>query len=263
MLPDLSLAQAELVQIPARSDNYIYLLHDRALNVTAVIDPSDAEPVETMLRKRGWALDIILCTHHHNDHVGGIELLKQEHGCIVIGYAHDAHRIPDIDRAVEEGELLTVGRFQAKVLFVPGHTLGHVAYYFADLGLAFCGDTMFSLGCGRLFEGTAGQMLASLRRLSALPATTWICCAHEYTQANGRFALSVEPENIDLTLRIDEIAQLRAQGMPTVPSRLGDEMKTNPFLRPDSPEIRRNLELEHARDVDVFTELRKRKDSFT
>lgn len=262
MIPDLSLKQAELVQIPARRDNYIYALHDEAMGVTAVIDPADAAPVMDMLKERMWGLDMILVTHHHNDHVGGIEELKEATGCIVVGYDHDAKRIPGIDRRMEEGERVTVGRILGELMFVPGHTLGHVAYYFPELKLLFSGDTLFSLGCGRLFEGTPGQMLASLRRIMALPDDTVICCTHEYTEANGRFALTVEPENLDLKMRLDEVARLRRKGLPTVPMLLGEEKKTNPFLRPDSPEIRRNLDFELARDIGVFTELRHRKDVF-
>lgn len=260
--PDLTLQQAELVQIPARRDNYIYLLRDEALGVTAAVDPADAPPVLDALKERGWRLDLILATHHHNDHIGGIEKLKEATGCIVTGFDHDAARIPGIDRRMEEGERVTVGRFQGTLMFIPGHTLGHVAYYFPELGLLFSGDTLFSLGCGRLFEGTPGQMLASLRRIAALPGETWICCAHEYTLDNGHFALTVEPENPALTERIEEAQKQRALGLPTVPTRLADEKKANPFLRPSSAEIRRYLDLEAARDIDVFAELRCRKDHF-
>lgn len=263
MVPDLTFQQAVLLQIPSRRDNYIYLLRDETTQTTAVVDPSDAAPVLEALQERGWGLDMILCTHHHNDHVGGNLELKEATDCIVVGYDHDAARIPGIDCRMEEGERVTVGRFEGKVMFVPGHTLGHVAYHFPALKLVFCGDTLFSLGCGRLFEGTAGQMLASLRRLAALPGETSVCCAHEYTQENGRFALTVEPENPDLRQRISEVAQLRAEGKATVPVLLAQEVKTNPFLRPHSTEIRQHLALEAGRDIDVFAELRRRKDQFS
>lgn len=250
------------MQIPARRDNYIYALHDEAMGITAVVDPADAAPVMELLKSRMWGLDMILVTHHHDDHVGGIEELKEATGCIVVGFDHDARRIPGIDRRMEEGERVTVGRFLGELMFIPGHTLGHVAYYFPELKLLFSGDTLFSLGCGRLFEGTPGQMLASLRRIMALPDDTVVCCTHEYTEANGRFAFTVEPENFDLRTRLGEVKRLRADGLPTVPMRLGEEKKTNPFLRPESAEIRRNLNLDIARDMDVFTELRRRKDAF-
>lgn len=252
----------EIIQIPALNDNYNYLLHDRATGKTAAVDPSEAEPTRRALEQRGWGLDIILNTHHHGDHVGGNLALQQQYGCAIYGYAADAARIPGITRRLDDEETITVGESVAQVLFVPGHTRGHIAYYFADDGALFCGDTLFGMGCGRLFEGTPQQMHASLRRLQALPEGTLVYCAHEYTEANGRFALTLEPQNPHLQQRMVEVRALRRQGRPTVPSTLAEEKRTNPFLREDSPEIRRVLAMEDAPSASVFAEIRRRKDVF-
>lgn len=252
----------EIVQVPARADNYIYLLHDAASNKTTVVDPADADPVKAELQRRGWGLDYILNTHHHNDHTGGNLALKRDYGCEIYGYGADATRIAGIDHRLKDGEQVRVGESQAQVLFVPGHTLGHIAYYFAQDKALFCGDTLFSLGCGRLFEGTPQQMHESLQKFAALPDDTRVYCAHEYTQSNGAFALTIEPHNPALCQRMGEVAALRAQGKPTVPSRLGQEKAANPFLRTDSPEIRQKLAMPHASAVEVFAEIRHRKDVF-
>ncbi len=262
MIPDFSLHDAELVQLPVRQDNYIYLLRDHREEVTAVIDPADAEPVMEYLEKRGWALHYILNTHHHGDHTGGNLALKGATDCIIIGFDLDAARIPGIELRMAEDEEVTIGRFRGRVLFLPGHTLGHIAFHFPALKLLFSGDTLFSLGCGRLFEGTPGQMLASLKQIMALPDETIICAAHEYTQDNARFAMTVEPDNLDLQSRMQEVGLLRSKGEPSVPMRLAEEKKANPFLRPDSNAIRVQLGMQGARDVDVFAELRQRKDHF-
>lgn len=263
MLPDLSAAQAELLQLPALKDNYIYLLRDEATDVTAVIDPADADTVSEALAAQGWGLDMILCTHHHGDHTGGNLALKERTGCRIIGFGGDAHRIPGIDQQLEDGGSIAVGRFPGQLICVPGHTLGHVAYYFPALRLLFCGDTLFSAGCGRLFEGTAAQMMASLQRLAALPEDTWVCCAHEYSESNTRFALSVEPENPATLTRLAEVGRRRAAGLPTVPTLLAQEKCYNPFLRAHSPQIRRMLGMKQASDEAVFAELRRRKDNFS
>lgn len=248
MIPDLSAQHAELVQIPARKDNYIYLLHDHLNQRTAVIDPADAEPVLAVLAQRGWSLNYILATHHHGDHIGGNLALKEATGCEVYGYSNDAHRIPGIDHLLADGQTLTLGHFTAEVMFIPGHTLGHIAYYFPALSLLFCGDTLFSLGCGRLFEGTPQQMYDSLMRIAALPDDTWVCCGHEYTEANIQFALSLEdaPEGLHAKQRAVEI--LRRDHQPTVPSMLGEEKKYNPFLR--------------CTNAEAFARLRAMKDAF-
>lgn len=252
----------EVIQIPALSDNYIYLLHEAESGETAAVDPADAEPVLRALAERGWRLTQVLNTHHHGDHVGGNLELKRRTGCTITGSEQDRGRIPGIDRAVREGDIVHVGSAAAHVLFVPGHTLGHVAYWFRDESLLFCGDTLFAMGCGRLFEGTAEDMWGSLKRLRELPPETRGYCAHEYTETNGRFALTVEPDNPALLARMEEVRRLRRLGRPTVPFRIADELATNPFLRPESPAIRAALSLRQASEQDVFAETRRRKDHF-
>ncbi len=252
----------ETVQIPALSDNYVYLLHDGDSGRTAVVDPPEAEPVMAELERRGWSLDWILNTHHHWDHVGANLALKRLTGCQVAGFQGDAHRIPGIDRTLAGGDRFELGASVAQVLEVPGHTLGHVAYWFADADLLCCGDTLFSLGCGRLFEGTAAQMWESLCKLRDLPDATRVCCAHEYTLKNARFALTIEPDRPPLLERVRQVEALRAQGLPTVPSLLGEEKITNPFLRADDPDLQVRLHMCGSPAVAVFAELRRRRDRF-
>jgi len=252
----------EIVQIPVLQDNYLYLIHDSASGDTAIVDPAVEEPVVAELEKRGWHLTHILNTHHHWDHTGANLALKERYGLKVVGPAADKDRIPGIDVCVDEGDTVKLGDVAADVYFVPGHTSGHIAYHFAADDALFCGDTMFSMGCGRLFEGTPQQMWTSLQKLMALPDTTRIFCAHEYTTANGTFALSVEPKNAALIARMDEVEQLRADNLPTVPTTLATEKETNPFLRPMSPEIQTMVGLQGAPLTDVFAEVRHRKDNF-
>lgn len=254
----------EIIQIAVDTglDNYNYIVRESASGVTAAVDPSFAEPVLEILEKKNWQLNYILSTHHHHDHVGGNVPLKQATGCKVIGYAGDATRIPGIDYSLQAGQKFVMGHALLEVLFVPGHTLGHIAYHFPQDKALFCGDTVFSLGCGRLFEGTPLQMLQSFQKIMALPEDTKLYCAHEYTQSNGRFALTVEPENHALLARMEEVRALREEGKPTVPSTLGEERATNPFMRTGSADIRNHLHLHEATDVEVFAALRKRKDQF-
>ncbi|RME64928.1 MAG: hydroxyacylglutathione hydrolase, partial [Alphaproteobacteria bacterium] len=221
----------DIMQLPVLNDNYVYLVHEPETKLTAAVDPAVAEPVNAALDRRGWRLSHILNTHHHMDHVGGNLALKQAHGCTVVGPRADAARIPGIDIAVGDGDVFTFGTAPAHVFDVPGHTRGHIAYWFKESAALFCGDTLFAMGCGRLFEGTPTQMWASLSKLAALPPETRIYCAHEYTQANGRFALTVEPDNPALAARMKAVDAARAAGQPTVPSTLADELATNPFLR--------------------------------
>ena len=252
----------EVEQFPCLSDNYGLLAHEPSANKTAAIDTPEAGPIMDALKRRGWRLDYIFNTHHHGDHTGGNLELKQATGCRIFGPAAEAERIPGLDEPLAEGDNIRLGDAQARVLEVGGHTRGHIAFHFADAALAFVGDSLFALGCGRMFEGDAAQMWGSLAKLKALPPETMIYCAHEYTQGNARFALSVDPHNQALKARAEEIDRLRAEGKPTVPMRLAQELATNPFLRPDNADIRAVLGMPDASDVDVFAALRQRKDQF-
>lgn len=252
----------EVHQFACLNDNYGFLIHDTNSGATASIDTPDAAAINAALQTKGWSLSHILNTHHHFDHAGGNEALKEKWGCTIVGAANDAERIPGIDIRVADGESYAFGDSQATVLEVPGHTTGHIAYYFSADGVAFVGDTLFALGCGRLFEGSAQQMWTSLQKLMALPDETVVYCAHEYTQANAAFAMTVEPNNPQLQDRVKEIADLRAQGIPTVPTTIGLERATNPFVRPMSDDLQTTVGLSGADLVDVFAETRKRKDSF-
>jgi hydroxyacylglutathione hydrolase len=244
------------------ADNYGYLLHDADSGVTAAVDTPDATEILAQLAARGWRLTHILNTHHHNDHAGGNLELKRRTGCTIVGPKRDAARIPGIDRAVGEGDVVMLGSHRATVHDTPGHTRGHIVYHFADARAAFVGDTLFTIGCGRLFEGTPAEMWSSLQKILCWPDDTRLYCAHEYTQANARFALTVEPRNAALRERAAAVAKLRAAGRPTVPSTLAEERATNPFLRAASAELRATIGLPNAADVDVFARTRALKDAF-
>lgn len=248
----------EVYQIEAFDDNYIYVL--KSENVVAVVDPGDATPVSTFLHEMGWGLDIILVTHHHHDHVAGILKLKNEFDSHVVGFKGDQNRIPGFSVWVREGDEIEVGSDVATVIEVPGHTTGHIAYYFEESKLLFCGDTLFSLGCGRLFEGTPEQMWTSLQKIKALPDDTQVFCAHEYTQSNGRFALMVDPENQPLNKRCGEVDELREDDLPTVPSFLSVEKQSNPFLRADDEALMQRMGV--SSPLECFTKLRQAKDKF-
>jgi hydroxyacylglutathione hydrolase len=259
---DRDLPGATLVTIPCRSDNYAFLLHDTASGATACIDVPDAAPIEAALAERGWNLSDILITHHHGDHVDGVARLREATGATVTGAAADAHRLPPLDRALVPGDGLAVGGLEGVVIDVSGHTIGHIAFHFPGAGVVFTADSLMALGCGRLFEGTAAQMWDSLSRLSALPGDTIVCSGHEYTAANARFALTIEPENPHLKARVERIEAARAAGEATVPSLLDEERATNPFLRAGLPEVKEGLNLSHATDAESFAEIRRRKDAF-
>jgi len=252
----------EIHLVPCLKDNYAYILHEPRTKAVAVVDPSEAAPVLDALRARGLSLTHILNTHHHFDHTGGNLELKERTGARIIGPRADAERIPGIDIQVGNGDLVAIGTAIARVFDIPAHTRGHIAFWFEEAKAVFTGDTMFAMGCGRLFEGTPAQMWASLSTLARLPADTRVYCGHEYTQSNGRFALTLEPGNADLVARMKQVDELRNQGLPTIPSTIGLELKTNPFLRPDSPELREALSMEAANVIDVFAETRRRKDVF-
>lgn len=237
----------EVVRIPVLSDNYVWLLHDPTSHETVVIDPAVAEPVLEAAAARGWAIGQIWNTHWHGDHIGGNAAIKAATGCFITGPAAEADKIATLDRLVGEGDTVRVGDHVAAVMAVPAHTAGHIAYHLADAHMAFVGDTLFAMGCGRLFEGTAAQMFANMQRLAALPDDTSVYCAHEYTLSNGRFALTVEPDNAALIRRVAEVETLRTRGEATVPTTIGLERDTNIFMR--------------ARDVAQLAERRAAKDA--
>jgi hydroxyacylglutathione hydrolase len=250
----------EIEQFMCRSDNFGVLARDPATGETAIIDAPEVRPILAAIERTGWAPTVILTTHHHPDHVEGNLALKEKFGLTIIGPESEAARIPGIDRTVRDGETFRFGGETVRVIETPGHTAGHVCYHFPDSHIAFTGDTLFSLGCGRLFERKAPDMFASLKKLTALPLETRVYCGHEYTQSNARFALGIDPTNSALKTRAAEVDRLRAQGLPTLPTTLMQEMATNPFLRAHDPVIRRNLGMEDATDEAVFAEIRKRKD---
>lgn len=249
----------EFHQFPCRSDNFGVLVHSPETGETASIDAPEAAAVRAALAEKGWKLSHILVTHHHMDHVEGIAELKAETGCTVTGPANPA--IADVDRTVGDGDRFEFAGEQVDVIATPGHTLDMINFHFTRSGVVFTGDTLFAMGCGRVFEGTPAQMWGSLQKLVKLPQDTRIYCGHEYTLANGHFALTVDGGNKDLQARMEKVEKLRADGKPTLPTDMSMELKTNPFLRPADPQIRENLGMENASDAEVFAEIRKRKDS--
>jgi hydroxyacylglutathione hydrolase len=252
----------EVITIPCLTDNYAYVLHDPDTGATALIDAPAPEPIMLAMHKRKWRITDILITHHHDDHIAGVNALRVAYSPRVIGAEADRHRLPPLDLTVKGGDKITVCGHEALVIDVPGHTVGHVAFHFPELELVFTADSLMAMGCGRLFEGTAAQMWESLCKLRALPPDTLVFSGHEYTEANARFAATIEPDNADLKERTAEIAAARAKGHPTVPSVLEDELLTNPFLRADQASVKAALGMADAADVDVFAEIRARKDKF-
>ncbi len=252
----------EIRQFPCLSDNYGFLIRDAVSGEVATIDTPDVEAINAELDRAGWRLTHILNTHHHWDHAGGNLALKEKWGCRIIGPKAEAARIPGLDEPVGDGDRVRLGASEARIYDTPGHTAGHIIYHFADDGAAFVGDTIFAMGCGRLFEGTPAQMWASLSKIAALPPHTELYCAHEYTQGNASFALTVDPCNADLKRRAAEVDRLRAAGAPTVPTNLAIELKTNPFLRAADENLKAAIGMTGASTVDVFAETRRRKDNF-
>jgi hydroxyacylglutathione hydrolase len=252
----------EVHQFPCLEDNYGYLLHDPASGYTASIDTPEVSAIEHALQEKGWRLTHIFNTHHHFDHAGGNLELKEKTDAVIVGSRKDAKRIPGIDIHVGNQDTYRFGRHEMLTFDTPGHTSGHVIFYFADAGIAFVGDTLFALGCGRLFEGSAEQMWDSIQKLLLLPDETLIYCAHEYTEANAEFAINIEPHNNDLIERTAEIKHLRGAGQATIPTNIGLERKTNPFMRPASQDLRKTIGLPDASDAEVFAEIRRRKDNF-
>lgn len=253
----------EILQLPVLNDNYVFLLHDTDSGETAAVDPAVAEPVLDVLQAKGWQLSYIFNTHHHGDHVGGNLQLKQKTGCKIIAAKSDKARIPGVDICVTDGDEIRLGAHGFKIIATPGHTLGHIVFYGEDNQTLFCGDTLFSLGCGRLFEGSAEQMWRSLQKLKALPESTKVYCAHEYTLANGRFALTVEANNSALQERVAEVNELRRKNLSTLPSTIALELATNPFLREHSPSLRQAVGASQNDDpAQVFAKVRSLKDIF-
>ena len=244
------------------SDNFGVLLHDPATGATASIDAPEAAPVEAALKATGWKLTDILVTHHHGDHTAGIPELKKKHQCRVVAPRNEATRISDVDETIGEGGKVKVGSLEGRVLDTPGHTAGHIVYVFDADKLLFAGDTLFSIGCGRVIEGSAEQMWDSLVKLRALPDDTTFFCGHEYTQANIRFARTIEPDNKALAARAKEVDALRAAGKPTIPATIGEEKQANCFLRADVPAVAAAVGLAGKQPAEVFAEIRARKNKF-
>jgi hydroxyacylglutathione hydrolase len=249
----------DIHQFPCLTDNYGVLIRDAVSGAVASIDAPKAAEVTAALSAKGWQLTEILTTHHHADHTDGNLALKAATACRITGPKAEAARIPGIDIQVSDGDTIKFGALAVSVIATPGHTSGHIIYWIPDAKVAFVGDTLFAMGCGRVNEGTMQQMWGSVSAVGRLPASTMLYCGHEYTLSNARFALTMEPENADLQARMTEVEALRAAGRPTLPTRVDIELKTNPFLRPGSAAIRRRLGLEGAEDWQVFAELRERK----
>lgn len=250
----------ELVTVPCLADNYAYLLHDAGSGQTALVDVPEAAPILAELARRGWGLTNILLTHHHDDHIQGVAEVRAATGAKVTGAKADAHRLPQLDRAVAEGDSVALGAHAAQVIDVSGHTIGHIAYLFD--GYAFTGDSLMAGGCGRLFEGSPEVMWASLQKFADLPYETWVCSGHEYTASNLRFAVTLDGDNPALLGRIDKVARARAEGLATVPSKLGGERATNIFLRAGDAAVKAAVGMAGESDVAVFAELRARKNRF-
>ena len=254
----------ELITIPCLEDNYAFLLHNAETGETLLVDVPDAPPIQAVLEAQGWTLTDVLLTHHHWDHIDGLAPLLKSSGMMprIIGAAADVQRLPVLDLAVSEGDRVEICGEEAVVFDVSGHTLNHIAVHFPASAVLFTADSLMALGCGRLFEGTPAQMWESLLKLRALPDDTRVCSGHEYTETNARFALTIEPDNSDLISRIQKITAARAKGQATVPSELGVEKRTNPFLRADVPALQAAQNMTNTDPADVFTKVRKARDSF-
>ena len=253
---------AKTHQFPCLSDNFGVLIHDPATGATASIDAPEAAPIEAALKETGWTLTDILVTHHHADHTGGIAELKAKHKCRVIGPRGEADKIADLDATYGGGDTVNVGSLVARVIDTPGHTAGHISLVFDEDKVAFVGDTLFSIGCGRVIEGTPAQMWDSLLKLRALPDDVKFFCGHEYTEANIKFALTIEPENSALIARARDVEELRAKGKPTLPATLGVEKAANCFLRADVPSVADAVGMAGKPAAEVFAEIRARKNKF-
>jgi hydroxyacylglutathione hydrolase len=253
------MAALQTYQFPCLSDNFGVLIHDPEAGLTASIDAPEADKVTAALKEKGWNLTHILTTHHHADHTDGNAALKAATGCRIIGPRNEAAKIPGIDETVGGGDAFDFGSHRVEVLDTPGHTAGHITYVIPSANVAFVGDTLFAIGCGRVIEGTPQMMWASLKRLMALPKDTAVYCGHEYTQSNAKFALTIEPDNPALQKRAREVDEMRAAGKATLPTTIGLELETNPFLRPHVPAIQKRLGMEGRPEWEVFAEIRERK----
>jgi hydroxyacylglutathione hydrolase len=256
------MATLQIYQFPCLSDNFGVLIHDPEANVTASIDAPEADKVTAALAEKGWKLTHILTTHHHADHTGGNAQLKAATGCRIIGPRNEAAKVPGIDEKVGEGDTVQFGDHRIEVLDTPGHTAGHIAYVIPSAKVAFVGDTLFAIGCGRVIEGTPQMMWDSLKKLMALPKDTAVYCGHEYTQANAKFALTIEPDSAALQKRAKDVDVMRAAGKATLPTAIGLELETNPFLRPHVPAIQKRLGMEGKPEWQIFAEIRERKNKF-
>ena len=252
----------QLITIPCLSDNYAFVLYNVENHAALLVDAPEAGPINEILTKNNLKLEKIFLTHHHADHIDGLDNILEKHSAVTIGAKADIHRLPKLDEYVQPGDQFVFQGQTGKVFDVSGHTIGHIALYISNQNILFSGDSLMALGCGRLFEGSAEQMWRSLSSLLYLPDTTQICSGHEYTENNASFALSIDPNNQDLMKRCEQIKLERSKGLFTVPSELGIEKKTNPFLRPFDKNIRENLNMRGSTDVEVFSKIRTLKDNF-
>ena len=252
----------QIIPIPCLTDNYAYIISDKNSKTVGVVDPSEARPIISFLNKKNLKLNYILNTHHHFDHIGGNLELKKLYNAKVVGFAGDKHRIPGIDITLKDNDKWNFENLEVKILHIPGHTLGHICFFFEKEKVAFTGDTLFSLGCGRIFEGNHNQMLKSLSRIKKLPMDTKIYCGHEYTYKNAEFCMKYDRNNVDLKKRFEEVKKLRSNNLPTIPSSLEDELKTNIFLRCNQNDLKAKLNMKNQEDSKVFKMVRDLKDSF-
>ena len=248
--------------IKCLSDNYSYLIRDKKTNLVGVVDPSEFNPVDTEISKTYKKLDFILNTHHHNDHVGGNMDLKKKYNSKVICSSYDEKKIPGVDIKKSDGDQFSLGETDFKIIHIPGHTLGHIAFYSEQASVIFTGDTLFSLGCGRIFEGTFEQMFESLEKIKNLSKNTMMFCGHEYTNKNAQFCISIDKDNTKLRDRIEDVKNKAQKKLPTLPISLGEEIETNIFLRCDDKKIKNNLKMDNNSKLEVFTKLRNLKDKF-
>ena len=252
----------QVTPISCLADNYAYIINDSASKTVGVVDPSEASPIISFLNKKNLKLNYILNTHHHFDHIGGNAELKKLYNAKVVGFVGDKHRIPGIDITLNDNEKWTFGNSLVKILHIPGHTLGHICFFFKNEKIAFTGDTLFSLGCGRIFEGTHRQMLESINKIKKLPKNTNIYCGHEYTYKNAEFCMKYDPENVNLKKKFETIKKLRSENLPTIPTTLADELNTNIFLRCDQNDLKIKLNMKNEEDFKVFKKVRDLKDDF-